>query len=85
MLALACQPMSALSQELLTELPNDACAIPEPLDIPAIPETEDRNDSSETPPACASARSLDMDGLDREQSMDFSGADQTRIHAGRDR
>lgn len=70
-------------QELLTELPNDACAIPDPLDIPAIMEAEDRFDSSETPPASASAGNVGMDGL--HQSQNISGADETRVHAGRDR
>ncbi|CAM9813754.1 unnamed protein product [Scytosiphon promiscuus] len=50
-------------EELLTELPNDTCAIPEPLEIPAIPETEDRNDSSETPPASANVDNFDLDNF----------------------
>ncbi|CAM9170819.1 unnamed protein product [Laminaria digitata] len=70
-------------EELLTELPNDACAIPDPLDIPAIMEPEDRFDSSETPPASASAGNVGMNGL--HQSQNISGADETRVHAGRDR
>lgn len=73
----------SVPQELLTELPNDACAIPEPLDIPAIMEAEDRFDSLETPPASASIGNVGMDGLHRSQNI--SGADQTRVHAGRDR
>lgn len=72
-----------LKQELLTELPNDTCAIPEPLEIPTIPEGEDRNDSSETPPASANVERLDLNRLD--QTTDLAGGDQTQIHAGRDR
>lgn len=75
-------PYYVQKQELLTELPNDTCAIPEPLEIPTIPEGEDRNDSSETPPASANVESLDMNRLD--QTADLAG-DQTPIHAGRDR
>eukprot|EP00752_Nemacystus_decipiens_P005943 g5367.t1 len=70
-------------EELLTELPNDTCAIPEPLEIPAIPELEDRNDSSETPPASTNVENLDLNGLD--QTADCAGTDQTRFHAGRNR
>lgn len=46
-------------------------------------EPEDRFDSSETPPASASAGNVGMDGL--HQSQNISGADETRVHAGRDR
>lgn len=76
-------PSTREKQELLTELPNDTCAIPEPLEIPAIPEGEDRNDSSETPPASSNIQSSDLNRLD--QTADFAGGDQTQIHAGRDR
>lgn len=82
MLTVVRRPSYASHQELLTELPNDTCAIPEPLDIPAIPEAEDRNDSAETPPASASTAIMDVGGLD---ASNISGADQTRVHAGRDR
>eukprot|EP00903_Cladosiphon_okamuranus_P013094 g12213.t1 len=70
-------------EELLTELPNDTCAIPEPLEIPAIPEAEDQNDSSETPPASSNVESLDLNSLD--QTANFGGPDPTHLHAGRDR
>ena len=46
-------------------------------------EAEDRFDSSETPPASASAGNVGLGGL--EQSQNISGADETRVHAGRDR
>lgn len=83
-----CHPYSSFvrstkMQELLSELPNDTCPIPEPLEVPAIPEGEDRIDSAETPPASAIIGKSDMDGL--EQTANFSDADQTRVHAGRDR
>ncbi|CAM9406613.1 unnamed protein product [Ectocarpus sp. 4 AP-2014] len=70
-------------EELLSELPNDTCAIPEPLEVPAIPEGEDRIDSAETPPASAIIGKSNMDGL--EQTANFSDADRTRVQAGRDR
>lgn len=81
--ALALVSRIAINQELLTELPNDTCAMPEPLETPAIPEAEDRNDSSETPPASANIESLDLNSLG--QTANFTGTDQTHIHAGRDR
>lgn len=70
-------------QELLTELPNDTCAIPEPLEIPAIPEVEDRNDNAATPPASATVEKSELNSL--QQTANFDGADQADCHPGRDR
>lgn len=46
-------------------------------------EAEDRFDSLETPPASANAGNVGVDSL--QQSQNTSGADETRVHAGRDR
>lgn len=74
-----------LVQELLTELPNDTCAIPEPPDIPVIPEPEERNAGSDTPPASVSGAPLVLSDL-HQSSLSASGGDQTRIHTtGQDR
>ncbi|CAN0362736.1 unnamed protein product [Pylaiella littoralis] len=70
-------------EELLTELPNDTCAIPEPLEIPAIPEVEDRNDNAATPPASATVEKSELNSL--QQTANFDGADQADCHPGRDR
>lgn len=77
------EPRLSKNQELLTELPNDTCAIPEPLEIPVIPEIEDRNDSSATPPASVTVEKSEFTNL--QQSANFAGADQADSHAGRDR
>lgn len=77
------EPRPPRKQELLTELPNDTCAIPEPLEIPAIPEVEDRNDSSATPPASATVEKSELNSL--QQTCNFAGTEEADSHAGRDR
>lgn len=71
-------------QELLSHLPDDTCPIPEPPDIPAIPEAEDRIDDFEAIPAYASANTSETSPI-RYMRPNRSEMDQTRIHPGRDR
>ncbi|CAM9762592.1 unnamed protein product [Ascophyllum nodosum] len=74
-------------EELLTELPNDTCPIPEPLEIPAIPETEGHNDMLATPPPSSNADNNYNSSQPSPQpstSTTLPDADQTHI-AGRNR
>ena len=75
------------TQELLTELPNDTCPIPEPLEIPAIPETEGHNDMLATSPPSSNADNNYNSSQPSPQpstSTTLPDADQTHI-AGRNR
>lgn len=84
-------------QELLTELPHDTCPIPEPLDIPDIPDTDEATDRGTevteatdddvgTPPL-SGLRSADQyeSGASQDTLEDGGSKHEARAHARRDR